>query len=791
MAGLFDTIKSKSGQLAKTSTEELAKQTGLPAQLTTPVGNAVLGANPHQAKMAGTPNQKTSALRQSIQGTQDLDTATREKQARNIATTSEQSEVNKSQGLQGLGGLQDRVNDIAKTKLAAGAKAAASSPAALTTATSTIAGMPELVNKLKANPQDQATLASIAQLLHPGQALTPDEVSHLVSTDTAAGIAQKVDNNVKASELPGDVQANIKKALPGADLNNMTIEQLQDAIQQEIDAEMSQVSDINQKMGSVYTGEAERGAALSDARDLGAVGVTSAENQAQSVNQQIQQGDTITFMGKQVPLSTFLSDDNIANVVRDFITNPNSDTNKQLAEQNPDFTKFVSQYKDTLEAAVKDLAGGVAEQQKTVASNAALKKVDLGDGMSGELSDDLMKAIFPDWGKVTGKAFDANQSPLLNVLRHNNIPAGDRKSFINLMNDHPEFAAELSKLPAQDLERAMKGDGQANLQSNVKTAEALKGLDAASPDLVKLSNTLGFKDFNDMKSNIEQSIALASHSGNRDKVIADLKRKGIAFTVAKSGQVLIDAAATIKGLKSKAPGTVLSMVNQQSAAQGGKKIADTVSKAPELSKKMASAAPDGRVDSALEVDKLFNSGKVTGADGLKDITQFVKSGEYQSLPAASKKLISDKAAKFAEQDEGEYLSKQFNLPKGTSLSVALNKISNMPATTDVLNLLNKAEKQAAADRDANPLADKTYEHSIRKKLEALRDKVEAKVNASQQKAEDIRLAKLPKKTPILGQADILRDEEYDRVLPSDFGKKKLKKVDYVQDSDNGGMDFTR
>jgi hypothetical protein len=645
VAGLFNTLKTKQGSLATTSTEELAKQTGLPAQPITPVGSSTLGANPHQAKMAGASAQKTSALRQSIQGNQELDTAQRQKQARTLATAEEKSTVDKAKGLQGLGDLQTRVNEIANKKLTTGAQAAASTPAALTTATSTIAGMPELVSKLKSNPQDQATLASIAQLIHPGQALTPDEVSHLVTTDIGGGVAKAVDNTVKASELPGDMVNNINKALPGVDLSNMTIEQLQDAIQQEIDAEMSSVSSLDQQMASPYVGEAQRQSALESARDLSSVGVASAENQAQNVNKQIQQGDTINFMGKEVPLSTFLSDDNVAKMVKDFLADPTSESNKQLAQQNPDFTKFVNQYKDVLDKAVADLSSGVAEQQKTVEANKAIASVDVGGGQKVTLNDAVMKSIFPDWGSVTGKAFNPALSPILTTLSNNALPAGDKQFFISLLNDHPEFASDISKMSPDELSTLISNP---EVKQKADDINKVKSLNEALPD--HTATALGFGNMSEMQNSISTGLAQARADGTTKQFMDKLHAAGIRLD-AKGN---VDVHSTNEWLKKKTPGDVHNIfdpkVKSLKSDVGG--VTDIMKSASPFAQSVAK-----NVKGALDTPGEWES---ISSDALSDPGKFFNSQTYREAPKETKALIDKSVISNINTDNDQFIEK--NIP---------------------------------------------------------------------------------------------------------------------------------
>ena len=121
MVSVRQRLRLSGGGLAETSVEEIAKLTGRAAAPTSPLEGKVIGGNEDQSKMLGTPAQKISALRTTLQGEQDLSTRLRREQVRREATTGEAEAMKEVGRLQQLGDLESRVEQLAEQALLTGA----------------------------------------------------------------------------------------------------------------------------------------------------------------------------------------------------------------------------------------------------------------------------------------------------------------------------------------------------------------------------------------------------------------------------------------------------------------------------------------------------------------------------------------------------------------------------------------------------------------------------------------------------------------------------------------------
>jgi hypothetical protein len=102
-------VRTASGQLVEEAVplSDLAGQQGMVAAPTTPGGAAAIGATPDSAKMAGTPNQMQSAMRQNTDAVNTIQEAKADRQGRTQLTADEQARKEKAGKLQaGLGDTQ-------------------------------------------------------------------------------------------------------------------------------------------------------------------------------------------------------------------------------------------------------------------------------------------------------------------------------------------------------------------------------------------------------------------------------------------------------------------------------------------------------------------------------------------------------------------------------------------------------------------------------------------------------------------------------------------------------------
>lgn len=525
MASLADTIKLNSGNLAQSSSEELAALSGRSAAPSSPMETGVIGGNPDQAKMAKTPNQQTSAIRQAIQGTNDLNTAQRQKQVSGQASEGQQSQLDKANQLKGLNSLESRVSNLTNQLIAENSQ---TGQVAGLTADSTDAETKALLDRIKTNPADTAAILALNKKLGKSDAnsmLTADQILSQFG-DTESLIAKQVGDNVgqalTAGKLPiQDMGFNSPAELAGAlgideqALTGMSIPDLIKQINQVVQTEFQTTSALQSKANDLRLGAAERAEARKQLRDMGAIGVTSAESDIDKLADQIADADQVEFMGKKVAVGDLLGNEYMSGVVANYLDGlddttgiPNSEFSKELEKTQPELVSFIKKNKTALDAAKSQISSSVkalADQQ--------VKNQAIGTSSTGEkLSDDIMKKMFPDWGSMRDAPYDTSKYPLLSILKDPNTTGAQANSLVKFANETstkwPEMVNELSSMSRSQL-AALGALGDTNAYNKFASAmdEASKIRSMKNPDdMAVLLGVNSLDDLKQLRTNLMQGV---------------------------------------------------------------------------------------------------------------------------------------------------------------------------------------------------------------------------------------------------------------------------------------------
>lgn len=439
---LKQTTRDANGQLTEQTPEEvqsLAAKAGLASAPLTPAGTAAIGGNPNQQKMAGAPNQKQAALSMSMQPGKDLATATREGQVRNQATATEQQTQQKSQDLQALGGVGDRVNDLINAQRARIASAApVEAQAADQFNGKDLSTVKPLLAQLRANPSDMNLQLQVNQALgyDVSRQLSPDEINSLYesSVDTIAkGANGNVDHDLTVSDLidgghMGYDAPTLSHLLgvPESQLSTMTVAQLRNQINKVQADEFSKSHEVDNAQQSTQLGSAERQLAHQAGQEAARVGTRSSEADVQKVEQAIANGDQVTFGGKQYSVEDLLSDGKISDIISNYMnSSPGSPERTQLEQSEPGLMKFINDNQALLADASQKLAAGATQFQGVQEQNKQTLSA---------LPDNVVKALIPGGQTLSASAIDPNQYPLLGWAQKN-----------------PQQAATLSTVSADDV----------------------------------------------------------------------------------------------------------------------------------------------------------------------------------------------------------------------------------------------------------------------------------------------------------------------------------------------------
>jgi hypothetical protein len=422
------------GQLQQVSDEEL---TGLSAKMgrtqppTQPLEAGVIGGSPDQAKMAGTPAQSTNALRIGIQGEERLQDRMRRGQVRRDATAQEQAQMERGGRVGRLAGLEERVEQQTRQMVSDVAAQEAQTEAAIR---ETIEGLPEdqqqgaqdAIAAFRDNPTDPQVALALNQALgrtQVGQQLATEELSNLFLTpeeQVAKGTGDAFQDNVSVSDLDvsqlgytdvselGDLLGISPEELAG-----MNVRQLIEETQAQIEEEHTRSEDLRAAAANPNLGPAERAEARKQLREMGAVGIKAAETEMDQLAQDIEDDNTVTFAGEEMTISDMLDDEYLSGLAAKYVTAAEDDEfREQLAESEPELAEWLDKNKESLAGAVGELETGVTEFADLQFRNQEIANPVVGE----KLDDDIMGAIFDDWGALKGEEYNLKETPVLDIL---------------------------------------------------------------------------------------------------------------------------------------------------------------------------------------------------------------------------------------------------------------------------------------------------------------------------------------------------------------------------------------
>lgn len=514
MASLKDTILKTRQGLATASAEELAAMQGR-APSTQPLETSVLGGTPDQAKMAGTPVQKAAALRTGIQEEMDLATAVRRGAgARTEATAAEKAQMERAGKLQNLGSLDERVQQLAEQAIAQGAAQTQDIELAVNTGD---AELDKLLTALRDDPKNPDLLLQVNNYLGYKDVNTQLSAEELLSKFDVKGaeaigsaFAGSVADMITTGQLPlqemGYQSPAELAALLGVEeqaLAGMSIEQLTSTVNSLIQQEYSQVEELRARANDPRLGAAEQAEARQQLRELGAVGVRSAETDIDKLYDDIAEANTVEVFGEPVSTEKLLSDEYLSGVIANYLSGLDettgvaiSDFSKKLQESQPQLVDFIKKHQTVLEQAATEVEEGVKEFADTQSYNQGLAS---GAGKE-PLDDEMMKEIFPDWGQSVAGRYVVEPDTFLGVLNDPQTTANQANQLVRtakmIYEEYPEMWKEFATLGYDDLKAlgALDDPGAfAKFQKKVQESKNIDGLETED-DLMRFLN-MSSQDF--------------------------------------------------------------------------------------------------------------------------------------------------------------------------------------------------------------------------------------------------------------------------------------------------------
>lgn len=562
-------IRKPGGQLveAEDDTQQLADNAGIPAAPTTPGGVGMIGGNPDQQKMAGTPAQEQSAFAasqaqpatpQSSEGS--LAETMRRTQARTQATSEEAQAKDKEKKLGQLSTLQGRAQNFIQAATAKPAiegqtltsKAALVSDAAATFGVQGDATFNADAQALAAgNFTDAAKLADLANRAGMDENTFATRLKQLqIGTEqqtaaNAAAAAKGVQDTATVSDMITkgglEYQPAELAGLLGVDeaaLGKMSITDLQNKIAEVEQGEFTKTQSLQEQANNPNLGPAERAAAQSALAEMSGVGVRSSEAQVARVEDAVERGDQITFGGKAYKLGDLLKDETISQIAADYVRNPNSPDAQSLKKENPDFAAFLDTNKDVFAKAAVELEKGIG----TIKAAQASKNTLLGQtGIDKDMAEDMM----PGFKKLS--ATGVSPPPVLTAaINDPGVKAG-----LQDVKGNKAAIKELAGLNADEINQlgmgqtGSKWDNWKTAQTAVKELEKRYNVAPGNPDAVLDAYFAedvnpGYVEETVQKNQAANALGLPNEYGDYQDIL------GPDGTMRPSADILAD-------LKSKAP----------------------------------------------------------------------------------------------------------------------------------------------------------------------------------------------------------------------------------------------
>lgn len=477
--------KRVNGQLVETddaNTSQLASLAGMPVTPSTPAGVADLGANPDQAKMAGTPNQQKTVQEEVAKPADTLQTAQRTEAPRQQATAPEDAAKDKAGQLQQLGSLSTRVQGLIESDLKSlgTAQATVAQPQLDSLKPEVRAQAQTLLQAVIQNPHDVAALAAATQFwkdnaLATVDGFTPEQFIATAQQTLGTSAASQVRDTLALKDLPlqDGEKASLDAAFGQGAWEDLSVPQMQQKLEALRQSEFSRVQGLKAEMATATGPRREQ--LLAELGDAAGAGVTGTEQSVKDLAKQVSQADTVTIGGEEHKVEDLLKDDQISSLVTRMLGDPALMAN--VAKSNPEFAKWVVDNKASLEQLAKDVQATQGEV-RTIQQ----RKHDLANvpGLATPLSDDVMSAIFPDWDKVSSSVPDLSTSGIMNLLTTTK-DSHKRQALANAFEaatTDPDMLKQLAGMDAGSIEYAF------NLANNIENDKTglLKDLTGVGED---------------------------------------------------------------------------------------------------------------------------------------------------------------------------------------------------------------------------------------------------------------------------------------------------------------------
>ena len=402
------TTRGTGGQLGQEDIQNLSATKGLESAPLTPAGAAGIGASPDQAKMVGDARQKRAALQQAMDPEDTLTGRIRRAQRRTEETGAETGIREKSQSLQALKGLGDRVQDMVTRHMAPEGDVEAAALTLSEEATALAPNVQAALMAYAAAPKDMTAMiaAATAMGLDPKDPELAAKLTSNLSAEVREGnIANQIQDTVDVSQLISGLEEGEDgldiHALLGIEVGKITsVDELQQAVQNAYEQEFTRTEKLKDIATNPSSSRQQRLDAVEELRNLGAVGVRATEDETRELAESVEAGDTVSFMGKEYEADKLLSDETVEGLVQEFI-NASPEVREDMLKKEPDFFGYIAEHEAALQGALTESEVEATEFATIQSDNNALQSTPVGD-----IPKELMEALIPGYGDFSTDRYE-------------------------------------------------------------------------------------------------------------------------------------------------------------------------------------------------------------------------------------------------------------------------------------------------------------------------------------------------------------------------------------------------
>lgn len=485
-----------------------------------PLGVALAGANPNQAKMAGTPAQKQGVYKNIAANSSPNLTAI-------MRTQPTISTPGAAQTLKQAGAVQNLSS--APSQFAADLHWALTHPIESSSLSPQQQDLQASAARVQQNPKDYSTMHHIADLLGIQAPTTENEATAFLSNlntqlpsllqtqvgQVASSVAKSTltlsDDQFKAMGFEGGAaDAAAALGIPQAQLIGMNQADLADLAKSAL-SKMTTVSKLQNDASNPMLGAVQRAAANQQLKEAGASGVQVAQSDVDKLAAKIIAGDTVKVDGQNLTMEQLLSNSYISGLAGSYFNSPTFAAT--LKTDSPDLATFFDENKNLLQQQVAQLTPAVTAYADMQAKNASLGTTAQGI----VLPQELMRQLYPSFGQLSDVEFVPTHTLAL-LQSGSPLSTKEQQDLTNVLKDTSQqnmaLAADILK-NADEFTLRANGLLDVNSAQYAEFASKLNSINAVHslsdpPTQDQLARVVGAGSNSDLQATIQKAKTMES-----------------------------------------------------------------------------------------------------------------------------------------------------------------------------------------------------------------------------------------------------------------------------------------